>query len=292
MTARTAVVITRNIYRPWYSELMRTLNDLGFQVANADMYMAVTGRAIGIHYDRTNTFAPYANKPILMSDVGNSAGRITRLIYCVLAKLSSSQYEEVIFLDDDAYFIDPAEAIAQIQDAFDAYPWLATTGPMGSLRKFQKYTSCGKLIKQVNNIARTQWAPLGCQAYRMSAIRNISLSWLLELEFRADVPLAMILYGNGYMVAEQDIRFQHKLSSGLNQPAYSKEFWEFKIRCSNHDWESFGNNFHQYVDVSFIPELEYEISKASKSELAFYKKRYAQFLKSQETNSCQVAPQP
>jgi hypothetical protein len=154
------------------------------------------------------------------------------------------QYEYIGVLDDDAYFVDPEEAVGLMLDAFYATPKLGQTGPMGGLRKSWRYLGTPDLVEFVK---ASPWTTLGCQIYRREALLSLGdISWLNRLYFRADSLIALALHMHGWHIGEQDLRFSHEMSAGLSGPTHSPETHARMLTMGENDWRVYFEVLAQY----------------------------------------------
>src|SRR5690349_11157570 len=100
--SRTAVVISHHLQRPWYNALEKNLNKLDWQVPGVDLFLTLMGDPETADLTKyVGTLAPI--EPVDYTWM--EGGYYGHMVHHELRKAVNSSYKEIIFLDDDAYFL-------------------------------------------------------------------------------------------------------------------------------------------------------------------------------------------
>ena len=235
--------------RPFHKPLKRNLTTLkaSWDESEADLEYALNGFGHAPQYwDEFNTIRSYGGQ--FFGDTSLTPILSTLLppfLYNVLTTAMERGYEYIGVLDDDACFTRPAEAIADVITAFMTYPTLAQTGPMGNLRKSWRYEGAPAFVEDLKG---SPWTTLGCQIYRVSALRSLGdISWLNNLYFRADSLIALSLKMHGWRIVEQDLAFAHEMSTGLSGLVQDEAHHQRMLELGAKDWNVYRTVLAQYA---------------------------------------------
>ena len=275
---RVVAVCTRFTGRPLLREFKVNTLKRNWLDSGADLHLAVHGPGtIGIGENECYLSPQVSNVTNYNPFTGAYGWAFPPFTWSILTSwLDYAKCPEfIILMDDDCYFLDPVEAVDQLVGYMDADPKLGAVGPIGSYRKFKR-TQTGWYHGGMNELVQSPWATLGAQMYRTSALRELDLNFLLELKFRMDVPLFMLLYGKGYTVGEVDVRFQHVVSGGLDRMTKTTQFYKDRMAATAHDYEIMAREIRSQVsDAERLDVIMKGLRKVELSEAKHSRRKLA-----------------
>ena len=272
---RIAMVCTRYTNRPLHHEFVRNITKLDWRNSAADLYIYWHG-----DYPVLTTtelqLIPEVKEVAYVEGTQGKFPPMTKYIFNDF--IPYDEYEFIGLMDDDCYYLDPVEGMKQILRCFDMTQQVAAVGPTGSYRLFKKYKLTGREDQLFNQFPGPPWATLGSQVYRIKALRQCNLDFLNNLKFRMDVPLFLLLFGMGYMVGETNIRFNHKVSGGLNGAQYSSDFYRERLKQSAADYDVMWTAIKPQIDESQRNYVFHELMRCRNNEQNHTNKQLAKFL--------------
>lgn len=273
---RMAVIITRYTARPLHKQYMMNLEQkkVSWKEAGADLYVALHGPSDtpALEGMRVLDAKNLGNIKDYWDYRDNTTGRIPEFIYILLTRMKNTDYDYVCFLDDDAVYRYPTQAVRDMLRAFDYDDTAGSVGPMGDLRCHWRYGGEPNFMELLH---RCPWATIGSQCYRMDAIKQIPIHKLPSLKFRADAYISLLLYGFGWKNYEMNLKFHHTVSGGLNALSHTPDFHRQRIRAVGEDYEIYRQAIEHYfpADPSLRGFLHEQCRKLEHSERKHHERK-------------------
>lgn len=276
---RIAVVQTRCTDRPLHGEFVRNVTKLDWVSSPADLFVATHGKG---EPEYAVLKSPTSQVRRIINCHKQSNGRIGWLTNLCLNMLlppeygctpaivnsDGNPYEFVVFLDDDAYFRNPTEAMTDLLGRFDLSYQIAACGPIDGYRILKRYKQQGIELRYFNEFVNSPFATLGAQMYRTEHLATLSLDFLEGINFRGDLALFMLLASKDFLVGECVIRFQHNVSGGLDQKVPDIAMYERRLKQTEQDHCVIHNelNVQHECDTNRLVELEKQLGNAIRAE--------------------------
>lgn len=245
------MIVTRLTDRPHYKEFESNLLKRNWKDSKADLMVIIHSKSNGPHkwkyeLDLVNTAHSIGNC-VGCIDLGSKAGgNIPNLVHHIIEpKEDFAEYEYIGVMDDDAEYTDPVKAMDEVLTAFTLCKKIGMVGPMGGLRKMWRYEGHPEFLQLLH---RNPWTTLGSQIYRREAVWSIPIDYLLDLKFRADSIISMMLYAHGWEVYEMDLPFKHIVAGGLSTNKHTIETHEQRIIDTEHDHAIYIDTIKKYCN--------------------------------------------
>lgn len=213
---RMLMLQTRMTARPCFQQVRLAMSEKKSMVDTpSDLGFAVHGSESEFTDIRNWTMEALQAKRIVKywDFRGETNNTLPQLLLRVITRaIAENEYAFLGVFDDDAYYPQPNMAVHDYFKAFDSDSLAAGLGPMGAMRKFRRFDNKPEFME---HLERSPWATLGSQVYRLAALKQLDLSFLDKLNFRADAIIAMLLVARGWGNYEMDINLSHTVSHGL-----------------------------------------------------------------------------